>query len=196
MDDLDSVQISREEKHFLYILLGVVVLLFFFGGLMLHYRENGHLREEVAALYEGAGAPTSVGCSYHFLLVRHSFNLVTTLRFLQMTVGAVLAVIGVMLVLTGIRASYKLRIAQMSASTEPPPTKSPLRASLETSSPGLVLITLAVVTMVAALFRTSSFELETPAVCFGTMGVSPSQPAAPGPTGGDDDEEAEYVPPP
>ena len=111
-------------------------------------------------------------CIGHLQLALSTNRDLLGLRFLATIVGSLLSVLGCLFVLTGIREAFRLT---GSAATTPGIS----RATLATSSPGLVLITIGAAIIVTALLRTQSMDFKWPSGCLNPSIASSVEPEAP-----------------
>lgn len=106
-----------------------------------------------------------VFCFLSMALAVDALHQSALLRMVQIVIGSALAVLGAVLVVRGAQASYSLRAGSGGAT-----------AALRTSSPGLVLISLAAAIVVVANYSPLKFDYEPPGACFPASTPS-SEPA-------------------
>ncbi len=97
-------------------------------------------------------------CIGHLQLAISTNSDLLGLRFMAIIVGSLLSVLGCLFVLTGIREAFRLTGA---AATTPGVS----RATLATSSPGLVLISIGAAVIITSLLRTQSMDFKWPSGC-------------------------------
>lgn len=97
----------------------------------------------------------SAGC--YLLFMEHANRIQSSyaLRFLGMLMGIAVVFVGMFFTIKGLEAGYALDVTDGSKS-----------ASLKTASPGLVLCTLGLALIAAAVMHTANLTFETPMQCF------------------------------
>jgi hypothetical protein len=97
----------------------------------------------------------SAGCFLLFMEHANRLQSAYALRFLGMLIGVAVAFVGMVFTIKGLEAGYSLDIGS-SAGT----------ASLKTASPGLVLCTMGVALVAAAVLHTSEISFQNFSQCF------------------------------
>lgn len=106
-------------------------------------------------------------CLYYVKTLQYNIRLLIALRFLGMFVGALCILLGALFLLKGIETNYQFNLRSDRASS-----------SINTSSPGLVLITLGVLLVALTQFRDQELVGSTFPSC-GQLSALPAKPIAP-----------------
>jgi len=159
MDDSQIKNDQRRERISLYIVIIIVMILM---SLTIYFT----LTQSSSQYEKGIdlAANGRVFDSMMILVTCKSMDQ-SVLQFIAIALGFCIALIGCLFVLSGIQANYKLLLSEKS-----------YRSSLETTSPGLVLITLGLIVVSINLFvkHESTFELSFPEIASNHSEEKPS----------------------